>query len=822
MPDILTRIATLGLNGSVDKTALDLRNAAEGSENMFYEYGVLRTPWGYAKLDLTTGLNSGDIVLSVFQWNEIDRTSHLMSVTTDKIFDHDRVNNEWDDKTQSGVTMDSSIDNPVSYAEVGHDDTAIYIDDDSGKANAYHHLLVCDGGLSNIQRWAGRYEQDFADLVGGGGYHDGTTHRAAQVSLSSRNRIILLNAKEYNSSSKTWVANNQRLRWPTIGKIETWTGTGSGSVDLYDTGGVNVWSLPLGQDHIIYQTKGIWSINYVGGSTVFDPRPLIPDLGLLAPHALISYNNVHYFIGTDYNIHAYYGGSVREVIGTPVHKFLNEDLYKQYQTRCWISMGPEGNFLYVFITTTSSGYLTKAYVRNMQTGSWMVRDFSSNTAGLTAVTLAGSTSYIVGDTYQEALDTVSLYDDTVGDATERYADKLLDTSRTLAADYTVGVWSAGGFDYSRAGQNFHNDFTDNDMLVLFDPSATNTPAGHHFYTVFDVSANGFSIYGTQDISTKGEHGIADTSTSVPADLSVAGADTIGFYSVCAFDDPGQTYDEALESIQQGEQLVLGDATGLVFNIDPTYTADNGIEIPARHLTPVIDAGTPGKNKRWGSTKVTAKGWEMRVSYRTSAFDTSDTGWFDYTQALTSEHINYDYYPNVTSKKIQWKISGNSTVGWLSVGSSNISSFCGEWLQGTLGDALDEIYFFWHHNVNEVHWFILDLGEEYKITKLKGRSRTASDPDDVDIFVSTDGVTWGTAVATGISVWQDTDDYVEVILTEKIGRYLKVVINSTEDGANHIVWGFATIYGIFDVYVSEPSRLHVSDFVIGQPQYQGNR
>lgn len=659
MSDLLTRLPDLGLNANAPATGLDLRNASKGSQNIIYEYGILKTPWGYSKLHLTTGLNSNDIVLSVFQWSEIDRTSHLMAVTTNKIYAHDQVNEEWDDVTQSGVTMDSNIDNPISYAEVGHDDTNIYLDDNAAKANAYHHVLVCDGGLSDIQRWAGRYETDFADLVGGGDYHDGTTHRAEQISLSSRNRIILLSPKEYNSSSKVWVSNNQRIRWPTIGKIQTWTGTGSGFVDLYDTGGTNVWSKQLGLDHIIYQTKGIWSINYVGGTTVFDPRPRIPDLGLLAPHAIVSYNNVHYFLGSDYNIHAYYGGTYTEIIGEPVHKFLNDELNNQYQTRCWMSMSPTGQFLYVVIPTTSSGYLAKAFIRNMKTGAWMVRDFSYDE--ITTITLAGATSYITGDTYNDALTTISLYDQSdAGDATLRYGDKLMDSSRTIAADYTAGTWSAGGFDYSKNGENFNNDFTENDMLVVFDGSnATNVRWGHHFYTVFDVSTNGFSIYGTQDTSNQGEHGIADTSTNIPADLSVAGADTIGFYSLCSFDIPGQTYNQALETVQQGEQIIIADASGFVYQLDETYTNDDGNLMDCRHLTPVIDAGTPDELKRWGRISVSADGTvngAMVIGYRTNYFETSDSGWTDYTIDLTTENKTRTFYPNISSKKIQYKIS----------------------------------------------------------------------------------------------------------------------------------------------------------------------
>ena len=660
MADIQIISPDMGLNSLVPANALSPKEAAKGSENFAYDYGILKTPQGFAKLDLAAGVDGTNPVLSVFQWTEIDGESHLMAVTTESILDHDRVNNEWDDKTQSGVTMSSDTVNPVSWAEVGHDDTAIYIDDDNTKTKAYHHVIVCDGGLSNIQRWAGRWEVDFGDLVGGGGYHDGTQHRALQVSLSKKNRLLLLSAKEYSNATKTWIDNNQRVRWPTIGKIETWTGTGSGFADLLDTGGTNVWSAPLGSDHIIYQTKGIWSINYIGGTTVFSPIPVIPDLGLFSYHLLTNYNNVHYFLGTDYNVHAYYGGSVRESIGDKIHKYLQDDLDPAYKYKCWMHMGPEGKYLWVLIVPSGATSITKAYRMNMQTKAWMVRDYSSKftSGGITAVTLAGATSYIIGDTYATALNTLSGYDvSDAGDATARYGDYLLDTSRTLTKDYTAGTWGAGGVDYSKAAEAFTADITNNDILVVFDGSdATNTRYGTHFYTVYDVSLNGFAVYETEDAATNQWHAIADTSTNVPADLSVDSNDTIGFYSACSEDLPGATYNQALDSIQVSDRMVIADADGYIYKVDATYADDDGSNIVQRHLTPVIDAGSPGKFKRWPGARVTAQGDAMTISYRTSDFDTSDTGWTDYTQTLTSEYINYEFFINDSAKKIQWMVS----------------------------------------------------------------------------------------------------------------------------------------------------------------------
>jgi len=149
---MLVRMPNLGFNAQESETAIDPRGAIRGSQNIDYEYGLLRTPYGFAKLNMTSGLNTGDTVLDLFQWAEIDRTTHLMAVTTEKIYDHDRINETWADKTQGGGTMNSNIFNPVSHAEVGHDDTGIYFDDDSARDHAYHHVIVCDGGLSNIQR----------------------------------------------------------------------------------------------------------------------------------------------------------------------------------------------------------------------------------------------------------------------------------------------------------------------------------------------------------------------------------------------------------------------------------------------------------------------------------------------------------------------------------------------------------------------------------------------------------------------------------------------------------------------------------------------
>jgi hypothetical protein len=146
-------------------------------------------------------------------------------------------------------------------------------------------------------------------------------------------------------------------------------------------------------------------------------------------------------------------------------------------------------------------------------------------------------------------------------------------------------------------------------------------------------------------------------------------------------------------------------------------------------------------------------------------------------------------------------SSEPTGDWLGVSSSDIYDFCGEETGLTLAEALDGTDV-WEHLVNETHYFVIDLGASYTVKMVRGRSYHLADPTDVNIYVSTDGSTWGTAVAAGITTWQDcsSGEWVEIDVTDKVGRYVKVEIVDTEDALNKIKFGSTgTPFSIFDVF-----------------------
>ena len=147
--------------------------------------------------------------------------------------------------------------------------------------------------------------------------------------------------------------------------------------------------------------------------------------------------------------------------------------------------------------------------------------------------------------------------------------------------------------------------------------------------------------------------------------------------------------------------------------------------------------------------------------------------------------------------------------WFDVNNSHYDSSCGDTGGHTASEALGGTDY-WYHEVNETHWFIIDLGAEYNITKVRGRSNLSMDPIDVNVYVSTTNGNWGVAVASGISTWQDTNDWVEIDTTDKTGRYVKVEIEETEHWWDWIMFGDSSpLLPIFDVYCSHAKGIKLA-------------
>ena len=413
---IIVQAPDKGVNDLLPANMINDRESVSFSKNVLYANGEIKTSYGFALLAPDSlPLNSGDKILGVFKFQEEDKTEHVVVVTSGKIYQKNNIDNTWINIVLNDLEnniLKANLLNAVSFVVIPHTD-AVEMDVSGGYS--YKHLIVCDGGMSPLQRWAGKFENKFYSLKGADDYHDEdvpsiTDHYAQQVELF-HNHIILLSPKTWNATSAVFEENPSLILFGKAGKLEE-TGTyntvesGAGAINLIDTGDTNVWCMKLAGQLIIYQKHSIWSLSNVGGADVFRARVEMSDLGLLAPHLLVSYDNKHFFIGNDFNVYVYYGGSSKQMIVSQIRNLLKSDLDYAFAYRCWMVVGASGSRLWIFYVPKGSRYIVRGWGMDLKTGAWQQRDFTHvwTDSGITSIALIGATSYFVGDTYQKAID----------------------------------------------------------------------------------------------------------------------------------------------------------------------------------------------------------------------------------------------------------------------------------------------------------------------------------------------------------------------------------------------------------------------------------
>jgi len=392
MPKIYIFHPDMGVNGNAPDHLIEDREVTEDSKNFLVDKGVLKTCFGTEDIDTASPLDGK--ILGLYNYEELDKYDSMVAVTENKIYRRNPSAGTWSDITQSGLTWNAILANPVSFVGIAHTDSI---------SGYYHHCVICDGGRTDIQVWAGHEQANTESLSGGGGYHDYEFHRAWQVNTSA-NRLILISPLEWDGSS--WVNNNQRVRWPQIAELLDWHQTGSGFSDLLDTEGHNVWSARLGNALYVYQNNSIWALEHVGGKTVFKPRIVVENLGLLAPHALVSTGNIHYFIGSDYHIYSFHGGSIKKSISeAKIQKAFEADFFNGRESFAWCALDAYMERLWVFIASGTGQYPNKAYIYDRRTETWMIRDlthmFTTGGHGISACALFGSATFVTGDIYAD-------------------------------------------------------------------------------------------------------------------------------------------------------------------------------------------------------------------------------------------------------------------------------------------------------------------------------------------------------------------------------------------------------------------------------------
>ena len=106
---------------------------------------------------------------------------------------------------------------------------------------------------------------------------------------------------------------------------------------------------------------------------------------------------------------------------------------------------------------------------------------------------------------------------------------------------------------------------------------------------------------------------------------------------------------------------------------------------------------------------------------------------------------------------------NVNAAWLDIDSTEYYSHCGDTSGHTAQEMLDGTDAWWHL-INHEHELIVDLGSSANVAKIRTKNDGLANNDDIDVYVSDNPASWGTAVMTGIDISGDSDtDWTERVL-----------------------------------------------------------
>lgn len=166
-------------------------------------------------------------------------------------------------------------------------------------------VFIITNGKDGILKYTG--SGNCAALGGANAYKAGAV-------VSYKTRVLLGQTIESGSTCP------RRVRWSCLANPEDWANTGSGFLEIADTGG---WVTGFGvlKDRLFtFKEDSVWEISYVGGTTVFTLLLKSEVIGCKAPKTIATTENDIIFLGLD-DVYCYDGFTFKS-IGEPIKDYL--------------------------------------------------------------------------------------------------------------------------------------------------------------------------------------------------------------------------------------------------------------------------------------------------------------------------------------------------------------------------------------------------------------------------------------------------------------------------------------------------------------------
>lgn len=135
---------------------------------------------------------------------------------------------------------------------------------------------------------------------------------------------------------------NKTIMWSDVNNAENYTPTISneaGDMDIDEDGYAIVRIKRMGELNIVYKEHSIWYLIYVGLPFVYVKKFYTAFVGLLAVNAIIEINNIHYFVGSDFNIYSFDGTTIINLSKDHgIQDYIKQDIDNDniFKTHCYL------------------------------------------------------------------------------------------------------------------------------------------------------------------------------------------------------------------------------------------------------------------------------------------------------------------------------------------------------------------------------------------------------------------------------------------------------------------------------------------------------
>ncbi len=170
----------------------------------------------------------------------------------------------------------------------------------------------------------------------------------------------------------------------------------AGEARLADTVGPIQDALPLRDDFIIYKTRSVHVMSFVGGAAVMSFRTLFESVGALNSNCVAEHKGVHYVLG-DGDLYAHDGQNVVSIAENQVKQWFFDNIEPSLVELCYVAVDKQKDMIYFCAPMNRyapNEYPDVAVVYNVDNQSWSIREIPAASHAGSGVVLDDNSPFV--------------------------------------------------------------------------------------------------------------------------------------------------------------------------------------------------------------------------------------------------------------------------------------------------------------------------------------------------------------------------------------------------------------------------------------------